>query len=177
MVHLEDDTTLRIWTSSKAVEVTHLRRISDETPIWKAYFLTAENPSLARLYHSRTGWDIVGLIGLMRGEITKMMTLDLRDPALRAELGLSTVSIPSQERKRQEKRSAEQAMQLILEFVRDNPNCTRLEIARAIGRAKTPYLLLQIEQMVQAGALARTHIIRPNGVIEWRYFFAGDNEN
>lgn len=71
----------------------------------------------------------------------------------------------------------EQAMQLIHDFVLGHPNCTRLEIARAIGRAKTPYLLSQIEWMVLHGTLARTTNVRPNGVIEYRYIVVDDNDN
>lgn len=103
--------------------------------------------------------------------------LDLRDPLVRAEYGLSTVSIPSQKRARQEKRPAEQAMQMIREFVLEHPNCTRLEIARGIDRAKSPYLLTQIEWLVNVGTLGRSVNIRANGVIEYRYIVVDDNDN
>lgn len=104
-----------------------------------------------------------------------LRTLDLRDESIRAEAGLSTVSTPSQNKKRQEKRPAEQAMQMICQFVLDHPNCTRLEIARAIGRSKTPFLLTQIEWLVLQGHLARTVNPRPNGTFEYRYVYVGDN--
>lgn len=64
---------------------------------------------------------------------------------------------------------------MILEFVLENPNCTRLEISRHLGRSKNPFVLAQIEWLVMNGKLARTTNVRPNGTIEYRYIFVGDN--
>lgn len=164
---------LLISATAKLVTVHHFKSPRAE-PDYTMRFMVVENPELAHLMHPVEGWDFIGLVRFLWSKIDMLRTLDLRDESLRAEVGLRTVSIPSQSKKRQEKRPMEQAMEMICAFVRDNPNCTRLEIARAIGRAKTPYLLTQIELLVQAGTLARTHIIRPNGVIEYRYFYAGD---
>lgn len=100
--------------------------------------------------------------------------LDLRDDKLRSELGLRTVSSPYQKPPRQEKRSAEQAMAMIRDYVLAHPFCTRLEIARAIGRSKSPYLLSQIEWLVLNGTLARSINMRPNGAIEYRYIVVDD---
>lgn len=105
-----------------------------------------------------------------------LKTLDLRDEGLRAELGLRTVLGASQKSKRQEKRSAEQALKLIQEFVVDHPSCTRLEISRGINRAKSPHVRAQIEWLVYNGVLARTQIIRPEGTIEYRYVYVGESE-
>lgn len=140
-------------------------------------FLVSDNPELAQIYHPIEGWDFVGLINFLWRKIDILRTLDLRDEAVRAEAGLRTVSIPSQKPARQEKRSMEQAMTMIREFVLEHPNCTRLEIARAIGRAKTPYLLSQIEWLVLHGTLARTTNVRPNGAIEYRYIVVDDNSD
>ena len=65
-------------------------------------------------------------------------------------------------------------MAMIREFVLEHPFCTRLEIARAIGRSKSPYLLAQIEWLVMNGTLARSIQIRPNGAIEYRYIVIDD---
>lgn len=140
-------------------------------------FMVSDNPELAQILHPVDGWDYIGLLSFLWRKIDILRTLDLRDEAVRAEFGLRTVSIPSQKRARQEKRPAEQAMQMIRQHVLDNPNCTRLEIARAIGRAKTPYLLTQIEWLVMHGTLGRSTNIRPNGVIEYRYIVVDDNDD
>lgn len=103
-----------------------------------------------------------------------LKSLDLRDPAIRAEYGLRTVSIPSQNKKRQEKRPAEQALQMIRDYVLDNPSCTRLDISRHLGRSKNGYVIGQIEWLVRTGQLARTEFTRPNGALEFRYVFIGD---
>jgi hypothetical protein len=102
-----------------------------------------------------------------------LRTFDLRDPAFREAAGLSTVSAPSRTQKPQEKRPAGQTMQLIQDYVADHPGCTRLEIARGVDRKKTPHLIAQIECLVLLEVLARTHIIRPGGVVEYHYVYAG----
>lgn len=104
-----------------------------------------------------------------------LKTLDLRDETLREELGLRTVSTPSQKPARQEKRPMGESMAMIRDHVLNHPFCTRLEISRALGRAKSPYILGQIEMMVRNGTLARSIQIRPNGAIEYRYIVVDDN--
>lgn len=145
-------------------------------PDYTIRFAVSDNPEMEPLLHPVDGWDFIGLVNFLWRKIDVLRTLDLRDPLVRAKAGLSTVSTPSQKPARQEKRPAEQAMKMIRAFVLDNPNCTRLEIARAIGRAKTPYLLTQIEWLVNVGTLGRSTNIRPNGVIEYRYIVVDDND-
>lgn len=102
-----------------------------------------------------------------------MAALNLRDGEAREFLDrLSTVSAPSRTQKQADKRPAGQSMGLILDYVRTHPSCTRLEICRAIERKKTPHLIAQIECLVVLETLARTHIIRPGGVVEYRYVYA-----
>lgn len=136
-----------------------------------------DNPDLAQLYHPKMGWDLPALVGLLWRKIDVFNTLNLRGVDIAKELGIDTVSIPSQSKKRQEKRSEEQSMKLIQEFVLEHPNCTRLEIARGIDRSKNPYLLLQIEWLVLHGVLARTVNYRPNGAPEYRYIFLGKSDD
>lgn len=103
-----------------------------------------------------------------------MAALNFRDGEAREFLDrISTVSAPSRTQKQADKRPAGQSMELIRCYVVDHPGCTRLEIARGIDRKKTPNTIAQIECLVTIGQLARTHIIRPGGVVEYRYVFAG----
>lgn len=131
-----------------------------------------DNPDLAGLYSQRLGWDIVGLISLMRSEIENMAQLNLRDSALREEAGLKTVATPSHNRVVQEKRPMGEALELIADFVAGNPNCLRSDIARGMHRAKSPHLVVQIEWLVKQKVILREHTIRANGVIEYRYKIA-----
>lgn len=147
----------------------HHRKLHEE-PSYRAVFFVADNPTLAALYSGRLGWDIVGLISLMRGEIQNMTALNLRDVDLKKELGIDTVSIPSQHHKsKQHKRPMGQALEMITAFIADHPHCTRLEIARAIGRAKQPNVIVQIEWLVARGFLARSHGTSAQGRLEFRY--------
>lgn len=171
IVNLSDGTSLRIWCSSQLVTVYHHARLHEE-PLWRATFYIADNPDLGALYTPRLGWDIVGLISLMRSEIEKMATLNLRDNEVRTEAGLDTVSIPSHNRSKQEKRPMGQALELIVDYIESNPNCTRLQIAGGIGRAKSPYLLTQIEWLVSQKVIVREQVLRANGMREYRYKLA-----
>lgn len=165
---------LLIATTKLLVTVHHFPTPRAE-PDFTIRFLVADNPELLPLLHPVDGWDLLGLVRFLWRKIDILKALDLRDEAVRAELGLRTVSTPSQNKIRQEKRPAEQALKMICDFVYEHPSCTRLEIARAIGRAKTPYLLSQIEWLVQCGQLARSQTIRANGVVEFHYVYVGDN--
>ncbi len=165
---------LLISTTRLMVAVHHFPSPRAE-PDYTIHFSVLENEEMLSLFHPVDGWDVVGLLRFLWSKIDMLKHIDLRDEELRRAYGLSTVSIPSQKRLRQEKRPAEQAMQMICDYVLEHPSCTRLEIARAIGRAKTPYLLSQIEWLVQSGQLARTQTIRANGVVEFHYVYIGDN--
>lgn len=167
---------LLIATTKLLVTVHHFPSPRAE-PDFTMRFLVADNPELPPLLHPVDGWDLLGLVRFLWRKIDMLKSLDLRDEGLRAELGLRTVSEVSQKPKRQEKRSAEQALKLIQEFVIDHPNCTRLEIARGINRAKSPHVRAQIEWLVYQGVLARTEIIRPEGTLEFRYVYIGGYAN
>lgn len=167
---------LLIATTPLMVTVHHFKSPKAEAD-YTIRFDVSGNPELLELFDPVNGWDFVGLISFLGRKMGVLRTFDLRDPALREQAGLRTVSVPSQKPQRQEKRPAEQALQLISDYVRDNPNCTRLEIASGINRKKSPHTIAQIEWLVHTGVLARTHVVRPEGTIEWRYIFLGDNEN
>ena len=164
---------LLISTTRLMVTVHHFPSPRAE-PDYTIRFMVSDNPELAQLLHPIEGWDFIGLVKFLWRKIDMLNHLDLRDEKLRSELGLRTVSSPSQKPQRQEKRPAEQAMAMIREHVLNHPFCTRLEIARAIGRSKSPYLLAQIEWLVMNGTLARSIQIRANGAIEYRYIVVDD---
>lgn len=165
---------LLIATTRLLVTVHHFASQRAE-PDYTIHFTVSDNPEMAQLYHPVDGWDFIGLVSFLWRKVEVLRTLDLRDPAIRAEAGLSTVSVPSQKRARQEKRPMEQSLALIREYVMGNPWCTRLEISRFLGRAKSPYVLTQIEWLVNAGTLGRSTNVRPNGAIEYRYIVVDDN--
>lgn len=144
-------------------------------PDFTMHFLVSDNPELSPLLHPVDGWDLLGLVRFLWRKIDVLKQLDLRDEKLREQLGLRTVSVPSQTRVRQEKRSTDETIGLICEFVLEHPNCTRLQIARGINRSKNPFLLTQIEWLVHTGKLARAVSYRPNGAVEYQYIFVGDN--
>lgn len=171
IVNLADGTSLRIWASSQMVTVNQHRKLHEE-PIWTAVFMIDENPDMAGLYSERLGWDLVGLISLMRSEIENMAQLNLRDSALREEAGLKTVAKPSHNRSVQEKRTMGEALELIADFVAANPDCLRSDIARGLHRAKSPHLIVQIEWLVTQKVILREHTIRANGAVEYRYKIA-----
>lgn len=98
-----------------------------------------------------------------------MALLNLRDPELRAEAGLDTVSTLFHDRSIQQKRPMGQALELIADYVAANPGCLRSDIARGIDRAKSPHLVVQIEFLVQQKVIMREHFIRANGAVEYRY--------
>lgn len=165
---------LLIATTRLLVTVHHFSSPRAE-PDYTIRFMVSDNPDLAAILHPVEGWDFVGLIYFLWRKIDVLKHLDLRGVDLKKELGIDTVSVPSQTRARQEKRTMEQAMSMIRSFILKHPNCTRLEIARGIDRSKNPYLLTQIEWLVNNGTLARTTNVRPNGAIEYRYIVVDDN--
>lgn len=86
--------------------------------------------------------------------------IDLRDPALREEWQLSlgfmdTVPIPPRRRKSvQEHRGRGETEAMIVDALRSaNRPLTRLEIARLIQRAKSPWLIALIEALVSNGKI------------------------
>ena len=101
--------------------------------------------------------------------------IDLRDPALREEWQLSlgfadTVLEPSRHsNRRQEHRGRAETQALILDALRmANRPLTRLEIARAVGRAKTPWLIALIDALVADG-LVRPGVGEYRGLSCWKY--------
>jgi len=113
-----------------------------------------------------------------------MATFDLRLPDHREALGIGddwdkkgggvdTVSIPFQLNNGGvvAHRSRGETLDLIVKVVSASPKpMTRLEIARCIGRSKSPYLLTLIAELADGGDITETASIRPNGLIEYRYW-------
>jgi hypothetical protein len=113
-----------------------------------------------------------------------MATFDLRLPEHREALGIDdswdkqadgieTVSIPFQRKGSGggAHRSRGDTERMIVEVVSAAPiPMTRLQIARAVGRAKSPYLVGLIIALVESGELTETAIRRPNGALEYQYW-------
>ena len=89
-----------------------------------------------------------------------MPTIDLRNVELRSQQGLRTATVlePSpQPRQRQLHRSRAEMESLIIYTLcmAAGRGLTRLEIARAIDRAKTPHFVAVLESLVERGRVYR----------------------
>lgn len=145
-------------------------------PDYSIYWFVVDEPALAGLHHDLWGWDLVALIGFI-GRKIDVARLDFRDAEAREWLDrIGTVPAPSRTQKQAEKRPAGQSMKMIQDYVVDHPGCTRLEIAKAIGRKKTPTVIGQIECLVLLGALAKTAIERQPDVYEFHYVWLGPDD-
>lgn len=102
-----------------------------------------------------------------------MAQIDLRDTETRQQLGLfdGTVAEQSQQRLQRHKgqwRGRLETQRLILEACAYHEQ-TRLQIARTLGRAKTPHLVALIEGMVADGLLVCRTDTMPNGIMCFYY--------
>ena len=71
----------------------------------------------------------------------------------------------------QEHRSRDETIHLILQAIHASPQgLTRSQIARALGRRKTPHLITLIDEMVASDLLRREVITLHNGVQGYLYF-------
>lgn len=114
-----------------------------------------------------------------------MASFNLRLPTDREALGLGddwdkkpapheTVSIPFRRNSGGGGHRAKgEALDLIREVVTNAPQpMTRLEIAKAIQRAKSPYIISLIMELVESGDIVEIAGVRPNRSIEYRYWRA-----
>lgn len=95
-----------------------------------------------------------------------MPTLDLRDTETRVQFGLvtGTVPVPSLPgTAARETRSRAETMECIIEALTANGPLTRLQIARHLGRAKTPWLIAICEDLVSVGLINRGYDTAVNG--------------
>lgn len=90
-----------------------------------------------------------------------MPTLDLRAPSLRQQHGLMTVTVlePFQrDDGGQQHRGRADTEALILDALRHAGRpLTRLDVARALNRAKTPHFIQILETLVAEGRVVRKH--------------------
>lgn len=102
-------------------------------------------------------------------------TIQLTSPEQRELFGLdATVTERSQQLKKVQKysrRGSDEARTMILHACTYR-EMTRLDIAKALDRAKTPFLIALIESMVQDGLLRCRSDTMPNGVIVYKYIAA-----
>lgn len=101
-----------------------------------------------------------------------MPTLDLRRPDVRSEYGLRTETVQEplwSWQNRQQHRSRADTEVLILEALRTAGRpLTRLDIARAAQRAKTPHFIQILETLVSDGLVARRQTLW-RGVVMYLY--------
>lgn len=161
---------LVVVTNSVGISVEYFAESVQKEPDWTMWLDYSDNPQLKGLRHSQFGWDLVGLARLFWAHISSPNQVPLSGEVTKPT---ATVSAPYLVPTKQDKRSTKETRELILAYVRDNPNCTRLDIAKALERSKTPYLLGQIEVLVKNGALARTRKMQREGRSEYRYVFVG----
>mgnify|MGYP002859756953 FL=1 len=69
----------------------------------------------------------------------------------------------------QEHRQKSQTQMLIIHALTQDPELTRTQIARTIGRKKTPHLTALLDQMVQDGILEHRIVQFHNGVSGYVY--------
>lgn len=99
-----------------------------------------------------------------------MARLDLRDETERAEYGLRSATVMKphiQTFPRAWHNRADTKAQI--EWAVKMGCQTRLEIARAIARKKTPHLISMIEELVSDGIIHRHHTTAPNGALMFYY--------
>jgi hypothetical protein len=95
-----------------------------------------------------------------------MPVIDLRDPEFRHEAGLmtETVLIPSQSVGAVSNgRERAETARLVLELLHEHGPMTRLELCRALGRAKSPGLIALFEQMATEDQIRRGFTLTRNG--------------
>lgn len=89
-----------------------------------------------------------------------MTKIDLRTVKARQDAGLDQgiwngISTVSEQALRRSRRAVGESLQLIVEFVAANEGVTRLEIADALCRKKSPRLINMIEHLVEVGILEK----------------------
>ena len=99
------------------------------------------------------------------------------DQTTLSELGLyqkndETVSKPYQRgRMAQGRREVGETRQMIVQIVKSSPKpMTRLQIARALERSKTPHLVALIMELADDGHIVEHVRHRANGMLEYSYW-------
>lgn len=173
-VSLPDGTSALICTTPKMVAIHHLPTPGAD-PDWSVQMLLNDDDELREVFHPQLGWDIVKLVGLLWRQVEmRGLKIDLRRPEDRQQAGLrvETVSAQSQhaETFKSPRRGVGDTREAILAALESGRAMNRLDIARAIGRAKSPHLILIIERLVADGLIERVQSVRANGFVEFFYF-------
>lgn len=103
-----------------------------------------------------------------------MATIDLRDEDLRAAFNLDkdgTVLKPYQRGRVEGRRPVGDSRQMIVELVRSAAQpLTRLDIAKALKRSKSPHLVNLINELADSSEIV-LHVSKlKNGMLEYRYW-------
>ena len=103
-----------------------------------------------------------------------MATIDLRDEDVRAAFNLNsdgTVLKPYQRGRIEGRRPVGETRQMIVEIVqRAAAPMTRLQIAKALERSKTPHLVGIITELADGGRIVERVEQLANGMLEYRYW-------
>lgn len=141
-----------VQTTSYAVEVEYFSKPAQAEAEWKMYLDLDHNPGLEHLYHRSLGWDLPGLCMLLwrypldgTGDGTVMRP---------SHLGLD------EENRRSEAETTERILSVLSGS--EQP-MTRRQIASALGRAKAPRIIQQLESLVKAGQVERVETQLKNG--------------
>lgn len=59
--------------------------------------------------------------------------------------------------------------QQIIDYVEQNPSCTRGQIAKAMGMSKSPHFARLVEELVKLGLLEKVQSTMPNGMRVFYY--------
>lgn len=174
-VSLPDGTSALVCTTPRIVVIHHHPTPASE-PDWSATINLDDDDELRGLFHPQLGWDVIKLVGLVwRQAEMRGLTIDLRSAEDRIRAGLRTETVSTQSQYsdlgKPARRRAEDTRESIITAVEQSGRAmNRLEIARAVGRAKSPHLILMIEGLVADGLLNRVQSVRSNGLLEFFYF-------
>lgn len=100
------------------------------------------------------------------------MRIDLRCPTERQALGLTTETVSAQSQPYQQKRTRRDTETAILDALYEAARpLSRLDICRAVGRAKSPHLIAVIDALHADGEINRAITTGPNGNPTYVYFW------
>lgn len=164
---------LVITTTVIDVSIEHYSKSAQKDPDWTMHLTYADNPQLEGLRHPQFGWDLVGLARLLWAQVMNPNPMQLTG-AQRIEQGETVSASYEVINGAQAHRDAAETEALLRSVLQQAARpMTRLELVRAIGKTKSPWLISLIEGMVKRGAIQKTEQELENG---GRLFLYSDNE-
>lgn len=147
-----------VLATEYAVEVEYFSKPAQVVGEWRMILTLDQNPDLTQLHHKYFGWDLVGLCMLLWRQLRDGMldSTDMRP----SHLGLEE----------EVRRSEVETMELLRSVLSESDEpLSRLQLANALGRAKAPRLIKQLEQMVATGEVKRVETHLKNGKKKYLY--------